>query len=225
MTDLNSVADPGSVLVTDFDGTMTRNDFYRLAVDQLIPAETPDFWGQYRAGEITHFEALRRYFASIRATREEVMALVQEMELDPQLPGAIARLRESGWDVVITSAGCAWYIRELLAGAGVDVTVHANPGDFAPGRGLIMEMPEGSPFLSTELGIDKAAVVRHFLQSGAKVAFAGDGFPDAEPARLVSDELRFARGDLANVLEGEGLPFHVFDVWSDIPRRLLASMG
>ena len=31
------------------------------------------------------------------------------------------------------------------------------------------------------------------------VAFAGDGFPDEEAARLVPGHLRFARGDLASV--------------------------
>jgi len=214
-----------SVLVTDFDGTMTRHDFYKLAVEQLIPPETPDYWSQYRAGEITHFEALRRYFASIRASREEVMAIVSEMELDPQLPRAIAELRENGWDVVVTSAGCEWYILELLSAEGLDVTVHSNPGHFETGRGLVMEMPANSPYLSTNLGIDKTAVVRHLIQAGTKVAFAGDGFPDVDPARLVPDDLRFARGDLANVLETEGLPFHRFAAWSEIPRMLLHSAG
>ena len=48
------------VLVTDFDGTMTKNDFYNLVVSDLLPNETPDYWVEYREGQITHFEALRR---------------------------------------------------------------------------------------------------------------------------------------------------------------------
>lgn len=39
------------VLVSDFDGTMTRHDFYKLAVESLVPAETPDYWAEYRTGE------------------------------------------------------------------------------------------------------------------------------------------------------------------------------
>src|SRR5579871_2290082 len=84
------------VLVSDFDGTMTRHDFYKLAIDSLLPADVPDYWAQYRAGAITHFEALRSYFASIRKTEDEVLAVVREMELDPQLSAAIDSLRESG---------------------------------------------------------------------------------------------------------------------------------
>ena len=103
----------------------------------------------------------------------------------------------------------------------MDVVVHANPGRFEAGKGLLMEMPTGSPYLSRSLGVDKARGVRHVLEEGHAVAFAGDGFPDAEAARLASGELRFARGDLADVLGREGSAFHRFDTWSDIARDLL----
>jgi 2,3-diketo-5-methylthio-1-phosphopentane phosphatase len=209
------------VLVSDFDGTMTRHDFYKLAIESLLPPDTPDHWAEYRTGAITHFEALRRYFAAIRASEAEVLAVVERMELDPELPAAVESLRHGGWGVVVTSAGCDWYIRRLLAAAGVDVEVHSNPGRFEPGRGLLMEMPAGSPYLSATLGIDKARVVRRHLDAGRTVAFAGDGFPDAEPALLVPGPLRFARGDLADVLDREGVSFRPFETWSDIARVLL----
>lgn len=213
---------PARVLVSDFDGTMTRHDFYKLAIESLLPPDTPDYWAEYRAGTITHFEALRRYFACIRASEAEVLAVVERMELDPQLPAAVSALREAGWGVVVTSAGCDWYIRRLLGAAGVEVEVHSNPGRFEAGKGLLMEMPTGSPYLSQMLGVDKKEIVRHFIAEGRTVAFAGDGFPDADPARLVPDELRFARGDLVSVLHTEGLPFNAFETWSDIARVLLA---
>jgi len=214
-------AHPTGVLVSDFDGTMTRHDFYKLVIESLLPPDTPDYWAMYRAGTITHFEALRRYFAGIRASEDEVLAVVRRMELDPALPAAVAVLDRAGWKVVVTSAGSDWYIRRLLAEAGVEVEVYSNPGQFVPGKGLLMEMPTGSPYLSSSLGVDKTAIVRSYVGAGRPVAFAGDGFPDAEPARLVPDGLRFARGDLANVLDQERLSFRPFETWSDISRVLL----
>jgi 2,3-diketo-5-methylthio-1-phosphopentane phosphatase len=221
MPGLTSTSRAGPVLVSDFDGTMTRNDFYKLAIEELLPADTPDYWAEYRAGTITHFEALRRYFAAIRKSEEEVLAVVQQMELDPGLRRAVEELHQAGWKVIVTSAGCEWYIRRLLAEAGINVLVYANPGRYVAGRGLIMEMPKGSPYLSESLGVDKTAVVREHVARGGKVAFAGDGFPDTDPARLVPGQLRFARGDLANVLEHENLEFHRFKTWSEISRVLL----
>ena len=190
---------------------MTRRDFFKLAIRQLLPADGPDFWSEYRAGRITHFEALRRYFAEIRASEAQVLAVVDQMELDPGLPQDVADLRRAGWKVVVTSAGCDWYIRRLLAQAGVELEVHSNPGRFVPGLGLQMEMPVGSPFLSPMLGVDKARIVRHHLEAGRTVAFAGDGFPDEEAALLVPGRLRFAHGDLADVLEQKGETFQPFD--------------
>src|SRR5262249_5576066 len=94
-------------------------------------------------------------------------------------------------------------------------------GHFEAGLGLVMEMPRESPFWSPTLGVDKAKVVSSSLAAGQPVAFAGDGFPDAEAARLVRGELCFARGDLAGVLRSEQRPFRTFESWSDIADALL----
>ncbi len=225
MTPTDSAASPDSLLVTDFDGTMTRHDFYKLAAESLLPPDMPDYWAEYRAGRITHFEALQAIFASIRADKETVMAVVDRMELEPDLRLVLDRLKRSGWEVVVTSAGCDWYIQILLAQAGVDLPVWANPGRYEEGRGLLMELPKSSPFFSPSLGIDKTAVVRQAIAQGRRVAFAGDGFPDIEPARLVSAGLRFACGDLAQVLTREGLAFHRFVRWSQIADVLCALPG
>ncbi len=221
MNQVSSEDNPGKVLVSDFDGTMTRRDFFKLAIERLLPADGPNFWAEYRAGRITHFEALRRYFAEIRASEADVLAMVDQMELDPALPQAVEELQQDGWKVIVTSAGCDWYIRRLLAQAGLELEVHSNPGRFVPGLGLQMEMPAGSPFLSPTLGVDKAKVVLNHLKLGRTVAFAGDGFPDEEAALLAPGRLRFARGDLADVLKHKGEPFQPFDAWSEIARSLL----
>lgn len=221
MPDCKPTANAGPVLVSDFDGTMTRHDFYKLAIEQLLPPTTPDFWADYRAGTITHFEALRRYFAAIPGSEAEVWGVARRMELDPELPEAVRALHRAGWTVIVTSAGCDWYIRRLLAEAGVSVEVYANPGRYESGRGLVMEMPPPSPFRSELLGVDKQGVVRHYLALGRTVAFAGDGFPDEDAARLVPAGLRFARGDLADVLQKAGLEFQRFRTWSEIARVLL----
>jgi 2-hydroxy-3-keto-5-methylthiopentenyl-1-phosphate phosphatase len=210
------------VLVTDFDGTITKYDFYELITTQLLPPETPNYWAEYRTGQITHFEALRGYFAAIRADESAVWRIVDRMEIDSNLAAAVKKLRQASWKVVIASAGCQWYIERLLSQTGrVDVEVHANPGRFQAGQGLLMELPRESPFFSPTHGIDKAGVVRQHLAAGSTVAFAGDGFPDVDPARLVPPDLRFAHGDLADVLTKSGQSFRHFNDWSEIAQTLI----
>jgi len=207
------------ILVSDFDGTMTRRDFYQLVEERLSPQGASDWWSEYQAGRISHFEALRQIFGAFPAGEVELIRLAHAMDLDPDLAASVTALGVAGWEVVVASAGCEWYIRLLLNEAGVDLPVHANPGHVEGGR-LVMEWPSTSRFQSPRTGIDKVAVVRAAQQGGRTVAFAGDGPPDLEPALLVPAPLRFARGYLAEALRARGEKFHPFERWSDIARKL-----
>ena len=216
---------PRALLVTDFDGTLTRRDFFQLVVEAFAPAALAEFWDGYRAGRYSHFEALRGIFASIRASEAEVRRVVACAELEPELTVWLERLESAGWEVVVASAGCEWYIRQVLADGGAGLVVHANPGRFEEGKGLLMEAPTGSAYYCPLTGIDKAAIVRAGLDAGRRVAFAGDGYPDVEAARLVRADLRFARADLAEALRREGLGYRPFERWAEVARGLLARDG
>ncbi len=209
-----------SILISDFDGTMTRADFYDL-VCREFPEIAGGFWSQYEKGQITHFEALRCIFAGIRAPESKLLEIIEMMQIDPQLPQAIGELAQNGWDVTVASAGCDWYIKRLLAAQGVTITVHANPGEYFPDRGLVMHLPPPSPFLSMELGVNKVAVVREAIKNFQRVAFAGDGRPDLAPALLVPAKRRFAKSWLAQKLHEIGEDFQPFDQWHDVPALLL----
>ncbi len=209
------------ILVSDFDGTMTKNDFFDLARRDLPSAADHDFWQDYVAGKLTHFEALAGIFGAIRTDWAGIEKVLEGMELDPSLKDSVARLRAAGWDVVVASAGCGWYIRHLLDRAGVQLEVYANPGVFAPETGLVLALPEQSPFFKRETGIDKCAIVRAALARDPRAVFAGDGRPDLAPANLVRPGNRFARGWLAHHFAQLGEPFHPFETWSEIADRLL----
>jgi 2-hydroxy-3-keto-5-methylthiopentenyl-1-phosphate phosphatase len=209
----------GRILISDFDGTMTRRDFFQLVVERLLPSGTHDYWGDYLAGRLTHFEALKAIFGSVTAGESALLGVFSSMDLEPDLKGEVEALRALGWRVVVASAGCEWYIRKLLDEAGVTLDVHASPGRIEGGR-LVMELPIGSPFLSRETGVDKVAIVRSAIETGRTVAFAGDGHPDLPPSLLVSGSLRFARGVLAEELTARGEEFRRFDHWGEVAETL-----
>jgi len=208
-----------AVLVTDFDGTVTAQDFYALVRDRLVPPGTPDYWSAYSAGRLTHFEVLQRYFAAARPDEQMLRALVDEMEPEPLLAEGVASLAAAGWAVVIVSNGCRWYIDQLLARAGVAVEVHANPGVIENGR-LVMGWPHDTPYPSTQTGIDKAALVDAMLGEGRSVAFAGNGPTDLAPALLVEPQYRFARDELAEALARRKEPFRTFSRWLEVAHGL-----
>jgi len=209
------------ILVSDFDSTLTQRDFFDLVRERWPVPPEQDPWKKYVAGELTHFEALAEIFRGIRSDETSLLKLVDTMELDLDLASSVATLKTYGWDVVVASAGCDWYIRYLLRQAGVSIPVHANPGTFDPSKGLLMTPPVDSPFFSASTGIDKPGVVRDALRRTEHVAFAGDGRPDLEPALLVHPKYRFARGWLADALTERGETFHSFSHWSEIVTQLL----
>ncbi len=211
-----------NILVSDFDGTVTRYDFYDL-VCQRFPDIAGHYWAGYEAGRLTHFEALRLIFAGLRSPEQALLDILGQMEIDPDIGGCAARLEAGGWSVVVASAGCDWYIRRLLAEHKVNFLVYANPGEYNPRRGLEMRLPAESPFFSLEMGVNKAAVVRDALERCSRVAFAGDGRPDLAPALLVKPDRRFAKAWLARKLQEIGEEFVPFDRWSDIAARLLGT--
>ncbi len=211
------------MLVSDFDGTMTKYDFFELARRNLASADDYDHWQDYVAGRKTHFDAVAGIFASIRTDWQGIDGILDAMELDPALPEALARLEAAGWKIVVASAGCRWYIERLLDRAGVRLEIHANPGTFAPETGLVLERPVESPYYLYETGIDKSAIMQAALAEDADAVFAGDGRPDLAPASLVKPSHCFARGWLADQLSQQGTAYHRFERWSQIADQLLES--
>jgi len=208
------------ILISDFDGTMTQLDFYDLVCTTFPYILNSGYWQQYEAGKITHFEALRSIFSKIRTDEVTLKNLVLTMDIDSKLKESVAALRKDGWEITVASAGCAWYIEQLLALRGVTLPVHANKGVFTPQNGLTMTMPDDPLFVSQELGVNKVAVVREALKQTDCVAFAGDGRPDLVPALMVQPSRRFAKSWLAKRLHEIGESYIPFDRWSEIPEHL-----
>lgn len=209
------------IFVSDYDGTITEKDLYSLLSERYIPADTPDYFAQYREGRISHFEAMAAYFAFAPTEEKQIDDLLDASCADPELGGSAALLQRAGWELWIVSAGSSWYIERALRRAGVAATVCSNPGHLENGRGLVLEkLDASSPYYSASVGVDKSAVVRHALDIAETVAFAGDGLPDVQAALLVRAELRFARGVLAEELGARGEAFQPFSRWSEIARKL-----
>lgn len=220
MNDGDTLPEHPNVLVTDFDGTLGRPDYYQLVLRRLVPPGTPNYWDEYRSGRITHFDALRNYFLAAEGGEQAFRALTDEIRLPDNLPQLIDRLHQNDWGVVVVSAGCRWYIDILLERSGVRLPVIANPGYIEAGR-LHMDRPAEGPFYSFDVGVNKAAVVRELQQAGQRVSFAGDGFPDYEASRLAAEDLRFARSDLAQVCRDQGIGYRPFDKWDEVVDALL----
>ncbi len=214
------------ILVTDFDGTFTRRDFFDLVLERHDPPGALATWDRFLAGELTTFDGIAGVLGALRTDEPGALALVAAMDPAPGTADAARALQAAGWEIVVASAGCRWYIERVLAGLGLEFVIHANPGWFAPDRGVVMERDRESPYFDAALGVDKAAVVRAALSREATVAFAGDSpLTDGPAARLLPPGRRFATGQLARRFAATGEAHVPFATWPEIARVLLAGSG
>ncbi|MBN1594904.1 MtnX-like HAD-IB family phosphatase [candidate division FCPU426 bacterium] len=209
------------ILISDFDGTMTGEDFYECICRCFPHIKTELVWRKYTQGRITHFEAMQKIFAQIRAPEEEMDALLHGIRLDHGLKKAIDMLKAGGWRIVVVSVGSDWYIKRLFMRDGLDVEIHSNKGEYHPRTGLLIQKPLDSPYFDEDYGVSKSAAVRAALQHTNCVAFAGDGRTDEEPAKLVDAACRFARGWLAEHFIEQKEKFKRFSSWNELAEILL----
>ena len=124
--------------------------------DGLPAGLTPD----EAAAQASLSTALSAVFGALRTDERGADELVAALDPAPGAAEAARRLQRAGWDIVVASAGCAWYIERLLQRMDLDSTVYATPGRFEPGAGLVTAPDPHGPFFHPVTGIDKAAVVR-----------------------------------------------------------------
>lgn len=203
-------------LVTDFDGTISADDFFTLAADRYFNEEMLAPWREYLTGNKKHFDALNEMFQKLR-NLPELEDFVKSIPLDPCFPEVVKLCCQKHIPVYICSAGCNWYIN-LLIGKLIhryDICLVTNPCDYSPQTGLVMHrLPETHPCYDDKIGISKAAVVKNLQSEGYQVVFAGDGPPDIEPARLA--DVVFAKKRLLDMCREENIVTKPFTDFNDV---------
>lgn len=203
---MNTDAKKPYVLVTDFDGTITKEDFFWLVVEKLLSKEDIQPWEDFLAGKITHFDALNGIFQKIRLSEEDLHRFILDIPFENCFLETVSWCKNSKIPVYIASAGADYYIKLLLEKAGIinDVNLIANGSVYAPDTGLTMiASPESSPYYSHNYGVNKAEVVKSLKNSYKTVIFAGDGTPDYHAAKHA--DVVFARKAMLGLCKENGL--------------------
>lgn len=207
------------IFVSDFDGTATKLDFYKIVLNRIGEAGW-SYVEEYRKTGKVDYHFLNHIFGWERLTDADYAELIDTIELDETLRGFLDYLKIRGIDFKFVSAGFDKYIEDVLKKDHYqDVTVITNPGVFEDG--ILKMMPDPKSDTYHELfGIDKGEVIRQLRKDYDVIYFAGDTEPDLSAA--MAADIVFAKGELIPFLEANHKKYIEFDTFEDIVQHMEA---
>jgi 2,3-diketo-5-methylthio-1-phosphopentane phosphatase len=211
---------PAAAIFCDFDGTVSQRDVGYYLFHHFSGGKNDALLPDWKAGRLSTRDCLRLETEMVKAAAEDIMAFVDRFELDPTFAPFVRRCRDADLPVRVVSEGMDFYIRRLLAGAGLDgLTVLSNRG-ILENETIRIEFPYTAKTCEG-CGNCKAQRMKEYrLEAGAadRVVFVGDGYSDACAASEA--DIVFAKKDLQQYCQDEGISYYSFSDFDDITAQL-----
>lgn len=210
------------VFVSDFDGTISKKDFYMIISDKYLKDELKDLYRDWKNSKIKDVDYLGYVFSHIGRNEKEILQDILSISLDPYIKEFIKNIKENGGDFVVVSAGTNYYIDRIFEHEGIkNIKIYSNRSVFKD-NGLHFELDPKDEFYSEFYGIDKGKVIKKLRGEYEKIFYAGDSNPDVAPA-LLSDVV-FAKSNLCSLLKAQNKEFIQFsdfhEIWLNVERYL-----
>ncbi|MGD7022350.1 HAD-IB family phosphatase [Rossellomorea vietnamensis] len=190
--------------VSDFDGTISEQDFYDLVIEKYYD-EGKQLYTQWKNGEMKDIEFLGEVFKNINEKEENLIDEIRKMPIDEFAMEFIKKVQQNGGDFFILSAGTDYYIKHLLESYGIqNVKIYSNEG-YYKNEGVHLNLDESHPHYHERYGIDKSIVIQDLQKKYETVHFIGDSEPDTHPAEHA--DLVFAKKALQDMLKEKKIPF------------------
>ena len=188
-------------ITIDFDGTVTLGDTTDLMLERFADPNWREVEAEWVAGRIGSRECLARQAALLRASPDEIDALLDTVETDPGFPHFVQEARALGATPKIVSDGFDRFIEPILARIGVKISLQSNRLIPTSLRSWRAEFPHVNPDCRSESGVCKCASAA----AGKFRLLIGDGRSDfcvAQEADLV-----FAKGALVEFCREQNIPY------------------
>ena len=210
----------------DFDGTISQRDVVDLILETYADPAWLEIEQEWQAGRIGSRECLRAQMALVRATVEEMNALLDRIELDDGFGGLLEICAHHSLPVHIVSDGFDYCIERILRRAGPDVeplmggvrvcASHLEPCGDREWRAAFPFFPEGC---AHGCATCKPAAMRLLgAHHRGPTVFVGDGLSDRY-AVSAADEV-FAKDTLARYCREQGLSCHHYTDLRQVSRSL-----
>lgn len=209
--------------VSDFDGTLTEKDFYKIITDNYLKDKCSSLYKEWRNKKIKDVDYLGYVFKNIGRDEKEIHEDIMTISLDPFAEQFIENIKKAGGDFIVVSAGTNYYIDKVFEKHKIKgVTVYSNKAVYKD-KGIHFVLDKENEFYSDIYGIDKYLVVKNLKQKYKYIFYAGDSAPDLKAA-LISDTA-FAKGKLVELLKENKKSFVEFNNFSQIWEHVKNILG
>ncbi len=207
-------------IACDFDGTIAKVDVTDAVLTRFAEPQWEDVEADWKAGKIGSRECMALQIALIRASRAELDAFLDTVEIDPSFPAFVADCRARNVPIRVVSDGLDYAIRRILGRHGLgDLPIAANHlVETAPGQWKL-EFPYFRQSCSALSGTCKCMLAAE--NGPRRTLLIGDGTSDfclANDADYV-----FAKHKLLTHCLQKGIPHRAFAGF-DAARSLLAQL-
>jgi len=222
---------PGDLVMSDFDGTITRRDTGWVVFDELGLDEAWEWEYRWRDQEISSMECLAGQWGLVHVPPEELLAVIDAIELDERFPEFVRGARAVGAEVVIASDGLSFYLDRMLKRLGLEVC-DGDPGPDDRSDCIARYVNEaeltdegvkiGFPHCNEDClqcGNCKTHHLRRLRLTYERVIYIGDGYSDRCPAEEA--DIVFAKDHLAKLMEEENVLYIPFGDFGDIIQATL----
>lgn len=200
-------------VLCDFDGTITKGGVIDLLYRAFAEQSCWELVDRWIRGEISTIEEMQGCFSTMKATREEMEAVLDRVEIDPGFPEFVDFCKERGYLLAILSDGLRWYIDYVLTHHGIcDLPIYANEIHFLE-DGYLITTPWYSP-QTPRRGVSKPGIIQDYRAMGYKAIFIGDGLSDIEAVSAA--DLLYARDELLEYCQKHGFPAIAFKDMRDV---------
>jgi 2,3-diketo-5-methylthio-1-phosphopentane phosphatase len=207
------------VLISDFDGTISKKDFFYMVIDTLLKDKKDALapWNDYLNGKIKHIDALTGIFSQIHLTQQELDEFISTIEVDPFFYDTAKYCMEKKIPFYICSAGTNYYIKKRIADtlSKYNIILVSNDATYSQQDGMKLVAPEEtSPYYNSNTGISKEKIVQKLKDDGFFTIYAGDGKPDFKSAKIA--DAVFAKDMLLELCKKENIKTEPFKDFTDI---------
>lgn len=207
--DALSMDDAGSrwIILCDFDGTISQCDVSDALIERFGGPGCDELEAAWVRGDIGSRVCMSGQIASLKASKAELDAVLDAIEIDPYFIGFVRAAAELGIEVQVISDGLDYAIHRILARFGLDhLPVSANRLLQRGDQSWCLDFPHAHEACRQASGNCKCRKALTLQAEGRRILFVGDGTSDFCVSTRVEQVL--AKDRLIDHCREQAVAFH-----------------